>query len=186
MRCVEGVRTLKIGSSALGTGSHFTLGDDFQRSFFWDGTKEEIVARLFLLNDHFMQLPTLQYNADGLIPAIVQDAKSRRVLMMAWMNTASLEATMRTGLMNYWSRSRKKFWIKGETSGHSQKVIRWSADCDGDTLLFEVEQVGGACHTGYESCFFQAFTLEGRAEEIAEGKVFDPEKAYEVSKADGQ
>ena len=133
-----------------------------------------------------MQLPTLQYNADGLIPAIVQDAKSRRVLMMAWMNTASLEATMRTGLMNYWSRSRKKFWIKGETSGHSQKVIRWSVDCDGDTLLFEVEQVGGACHTGYESCFFQALTLEGRAEPITEGKVFDPEKAYEVSKVDGQ
>ena len=97
----------------------------------------------------------LKYNADGLIPAIVQDAKTKRVLMMAWMNEASLEATLTTGAMNYWSRSRRKFWMKGETSGHTQKVVRWFADCDADTLLFEVEQTGGACHTGFESCFFQ-------------------------------
>ena len=92
-----------------------------------------------------MNLPPLKYNADGLIPAIVQDAKTHRVLMMAWMNAASLEATLRTGCMNYWSRSRQKFWLKGETSGHIQKVVRWAADCDADTLLFEVEQLGGAC-----------------------------------------
>lgn len=126
-----------------------------------------------------MNLPPLKYNADGLIPAIVQDAASRRVLMMAWMNAASLEATLRTGSMNYWSRSRQKFWLKGETSGHTQRVVRWAADCDADTLLFEVEQTGGACHTGYESCFFQTFTPDGQPVEIAERKLFDPEKTYE-------
>ncbi len=125
-----------------------------------------------------MNLPPLQYNADGLIPAIVQDASTRRVLMMAWMNAASLEATLSTGLMNYWSRSRQKFWIKGETSGHTQKVIRWAVDCDADTLLFEVEQIGGACHTGFASCFFQTFTPDGAPLEITEEKLFDPEKTY--------
>jgi phosphoribosyl-AMP cyclohydrolase len=126
-----------------------------------------------------MSLPPLKFTADGLIPAIVQDAQSRRVLMMAWMNAASLEATLQTGFMNYWSRSRQKFWLKGETSGHTQKVIRWAADCDADTLLFEVEQTGGACHTGYESCFFQAYTPDGTAQPITEDKLFDPETTYQ-------
>jgi phosphoribosyl-AMP cyclohydrolase len=129
-----------------------------------------------------MTLPKLKYTADGLIPAIVQDAQSRRVLMMAWMNETSLQQTVETGLMHYWSRSRQKYWLKGETSGHTQKVVRWAADCDADTLLFEVEQTGGACHTGYESCFFQTFTPEGTAITIAESKVFDPEKTYESKK----
>ncbi|HET6406356.1 MAG TPA: phosphoribosyl-AMP cyclohydrolase [Chthoniobacteraceae bacterium] len=123
-------------------------------------------------------LPKLKLTADGLIPAIVQEAKSGRVLMMAWMNEASLKATLETGLMNYWSRSRQKFWIKGETSGHTQKVIRWSVDCDADTLLFQVEQIGGACHTGYESCFYQQFDPAGNTLPITEEKVFDPEKTY--------
>src|SRR5438094_2306540 len=101
-----------------------------------------------------------QFNRDGLIPAIVQEScESRhpngRVLMMAWMNTIAIEKTLETGLMHYWSRSRAKLWLKGETSGHTQKVKRWFVDCDRDVLLFEVEQVGGACHTGYESCFYQ-------------------------------
>ena len=125
-----------------------------------------------------MTLPTLKYNADGLIPAIVQDAATSRVLMLAWMNATSLQRTVETGLMHYWSRSRQKYWLKGETSGHTQKVLRWAVDCDADTLLFEVEQTGGACHTGYESCFFQTFTPDGVPQEIAEEKVFDPEKTY--------
>ena len=129
-----------------------------------------------------MTLPPLKYNADGLIPAIVQDSATYRVLMMAWMNAPSLEATLRTGFMNYWSRSRQKFWIKGETSGHTQKVVRWAVDCDADTLLFEVEQIGGACHTGYESCFFQTFSPDGTPQAIGESKVFDPEKTYESKK----
>jgi phosphoribosyl-AMP cyclohydrolase len=123
-------------------------------------------------------LPKLKYNADGLIPAIVQDASTHRVLMMAWMNETSLKATLETGYMNYWSRSRQKFWLKGETSGHTQKVLRWSVDCDADTLLFEVEQIGGACHTGYQSCFYQQFDPAGAALPITEDRVFDPETTY--------
>ena len=125
-----------------------------------------------------MKFP-LKYNADGLIPAIVQDAQSKRVLMMAWMNAAALTATLETGLMNYWSRSRQKFWIKGETSGHTQRVVRWFVDCDADTLLFEVEQIGGACHTGFRSCFFSTFAPDGTPLETTEARVFDPEKTYQ-------
>ena len=125
-----------------------------------------------------MTLPKFKYTADGLIPAIVQDAQSRRVLMMAWMNETSLQQSLETGLMHYWSRSRQKYWLKGETSGHTQKVVRWATDCDADTLLFEVEQTGGACHTGYESCFFQTFAPDGTPLEIIEEKLFDPEKTY--------
>jgi len=120
----------------------------------------------------------LKYNADGLIPAIVQDSVSRRVLMMAWMNESSLRMTMETGLMHYWSRSRQKSWFKGETSGHTQRVVRWAVDCDADTLLFEVQQAGGACHTGYQSCFFQSFAPDGTAQETTEQKVFDPKATY--------
>jgi phosphoribosyl-AMP cyclohydrolase len=128
----------------------------------------------------------LKYNADGLIPAIVQEAMdtpfpSGRVLMMAWMNEASLKKTLETGLMHYWSRSRQKFWLKGETSGHTQAVVRWYADCDADTLLFEVRQKGGACHTGYESCFFQEFDREGNPLPIKERREFDPDAVYQPS-----
>ena len=120
----------------------------------------------------------LKYNADGLIPAIVQCARTRRVLMMAWMNETSLQSTLQTGLMHYWSRSRQKFWLKGETSGHTQKVVRWAVDCDADTLLFEVEQTGGACHTGFESCFFQTLSPAGMELPVTESRVFDPSSTY--------
>jgi phosphoribosyl-AMP cyclohydrolase len=121
-----------------------------------------------------------KWNKDGLIPAIVQDAETKRVLMMAWMNETSVAKTTETGLMHYWSRSRQKLWLKGETSGHTQKVVRWFKDCDADTLLFEIEQTGGACHTGYESCFFQPLNRDGSPSKIAEQKVFDPEKTYQT------
>jgi phosphoribosyl-AMP cyclohydrolase len=124
-------------------------------------------------------IPKLNFNSDGLIPAIVQDATSRRVLMMAWMNENSLRLTISSGLMHYWSRSRQRFWKKGESSGHTQRVIRWASDCDADTLLFEVEQTGGACHTGFASCFFQTFAPDGSPLEIAEQKVFRPDKIYD-------
>jgi phosphoribosyl-AMP cyclohydrolase len=119
-----------------------------------------------------------KYNADGLIPAIVQDSTTKRVLMMAWMNETSLRTTLETGFMHYWSRSRKKYWLKGETSGHTQKVVRWHVDCDADTLLFEVEQIGGACHTGHQSCFFQELDRTGSPIAVTEPKVFDPESTY--------
>jgi len=123
----------------------------------------------------------LKYNSAGLIPAIVQDAASKRVLMMAWMNSGSLASTLETGLMHYWSRSRQKYWLKGETSGHTQKVVRWFADCDADTLLFEVEQTGGACHTGFESSFFQELDQTGAPKAISEMRVFNPDEAYHSS-----
>ena len=124
-----------------------------------------------------------KFTSDGLIPAIVQkasggDIPSGRVLMFAWLNRESLQKTLETGLMHYWSRSRKKLWLKGETSGHTQKIQRWFADCDRDVLLFEVEQTGGACHTGYHSCFFQEFDREANALVVSESKAFDDSEVY--------
>jgi phosphoribosyl-AMP cyclohydrolase len=100
-------------------------------------------------------LENLKYDANGLIPAIVQDHENGQVLMMAWMNAESLEQTVTTGRCTYWSRSRQKFWIKGETSGHFQIVKCISIDCDHDCLLIQVEQVGAACHENYRTCFFR-------------------------------
>lgn len=105
----------------------------------------------------------LAFNADGLIPAIVQDAQDGTVLMMAWMNREALEKTLETRIMHYWSRSRGKLWRKGETSGHEQEVVELTADCDQDTLLARVRQTGVACHTGRRSCFFNTLKLDGNA-----------------------
>ena len=113
----------------------------------------------------------LKYNPDGLIPAIVQEHSTGRVLMMAWMNRESLEKTVATGHTCFWSRSRQKFWIKGETSGHFQKVKDIAFDCDGDTLLIQVEQTGAACHENYQSCFFRS--VEGDGFRITEPKLSD-------------
>ena len=103
----------------------------------------------------------LKWNSEGLIPAIVQDQSNGRVLMMAWMNRASLEKTLETRRTWFWSRSRKKFWMKGESSGHVQLVKDIAFDCDGDTLLIQVEQTGAACHEGYRSCFFRSLEEAG-------------------------
>jgi phosphoribosyl-AMP cyclohydrolase/phosphoribosyl-ATP pyrophosphohydrolase/phosphoribosyl-AMP cyclohydrolase len=104
------------------------------------------------------ELAGVRYNADGLVAAIVQEEGTGQVLMMAWMNPESLRRTLETGRTWFWSRSRQEFWCKGETSGDRQFVRAAYYDCDGDTLLFVVEQEGrGACHTGERSCFFRAF-----------------------------
>jgi len=103
----------------------------------------------------------LKYNADGLIPAIVQDHASGEVLMMAWMNPEALKRTLETKKATYWSRSRQSFWVKGETSGHVQKVHSVSIDCDLDTILLKVEQTGAACHENYRSCFFRDVAEDG-------------------------
>ena len=102
-----------------------------------------------------------QFNADGLIPAITQDATTGQVLMFAWMNAESLKLTQQTGFATYWSRSRGKLWKKGEESGHLQRVIEMRVDCDQDALLLKVEQTGAACHTGEKSCFYRM--VEGEA-----------------------
>lgn len=101
-------------------------------------------------------LSGLRFNEQGLIPAIVQDVASGQVLMLAYMNREALEKTLVTGVAHYWSRSRAKLWQKGETSGHTQHVREIRYDCDADTLLMRVEQVGVACHTGHRSCFFRS------------------------------
>ncbi len=102
-----------------------------------------------------MEFSEFKLNADGLIPVIVQQYKTQEVLMMAYMNREAFYATIKTGKMTYFSRSRQCLWVKGETSGHYQYVKSLTIDCDKDTLLAKVEQVGAACHTGNETCFFQ-------------------------------
>ncbi len=100
-------------------------------------------------------LDAVTYTPDGLVPAIAQSAATGEVLMMAWMTRETLQTTLATGEMTYWSRSRRKVWKKGETSGHTQRVVEAYVDCDGDTLLFKVDQTGPACHTGAPNCFFR-------------------------------
>ena len=115
--------------------------------------------------------------AGGLIPAVAQDAATGTVLMLAWMNRAAYEETLRTGRACYFSRSRNKLWRKGEESGNVQHVKAVYVDCDADTILLKVEQVGGAaCHEGYESCFFRRVTPEGL--QVEGERVFDPKQVY--------
>jgi phosphoribosyl-AMP cyclohydrolase len=104
--------------------------------------------------DDFMA--TIKFDGDGLLPAIVQDHATGQVLMMAWMNQESLQQTLEIGETVFWSRSRHEFWHKGATSGNVQRVIEMRVDCDGDTLLVQVDPAGPACHTGAVSCFFRA------------------------------
>lgn len=121
-------------------------------------------------------LEGLKYNADGLIPAISQQHDTGEVLMMAWMNADSLAETLKTGVACYWSRSRQKFWKKGESSGQVQHVKSVRTDCDKDTLVLAVDQVGVACHTGRRSCFYLE-AAEGEWKEIAQPEV-DPDVLY--------
>jgi len=96
----------------------------------------------------------IAFGSDGLVPAVAQHYKTGEVLMLAWMNREAIEKTLETGQVHYWSRSRQKLWRKGETSGHTQTLKEFFIDCDGDTLLLKVDQVGPACHTGEKTCFF--------------------------------
>ena len=113
----------------------------------------------------------------GLLPVIVQDVTSGKVLMLAYMNELAWQRTLATGKAHYWSRSRQQLWLKGETSGHLQQVREVYLDCDLDTILLKVEQVGGAaCHTGHVSCFYRRYQ-EGRLE-VVEDLKFDPAEVY--------
>lgn len=124
-------------------------------------------------------LDKLKFNDQGLMPAIIQDIDNNEILMLAYMNKESILKTIDTGETHFFSRSRNKFWKKGESSGHTQTVKEVFTDCDMDTLLIKVTQKGGACHEGYRSCFFRK--VKGRFEdlEVVAEKVFDPEKIYE-------
>jgi phosphoribosyl-AMP cyclohydrolase len=122
-------------------------------------------------------LDALKWTTDGLIPAIVQDVATNEVLMMAWMDREAVARTRATGQTHFYSRSRRSFWHKGETSGHVQHVESIRVDCDGDVLLIRARQVGGACHEGYRSCFFRELTGDGRLDIIAE-PVFEAGQVY--------
>ncbi len=108
---------------------------------------------------------TLRYDEKGLIPAIAQDAADGAVLMMAWMNAEAVARTLETGKVTYWSRSRRAFWVKGESSGHTQNLVDFRYDCDADCILVTVDQTGPACHTSRTSCFYRA-VRDGKVVEL--------------------
>ena len=122
-------------------------------------------------------LDKIKFNPQGLIPAIIQEEETGEVLMLGWMNKEALKKTIVTGKVHFWSRSRKKLWMKGESSGHYQILGEIYLDCDEDTLLLKVKQIKAACHKGYRSCFFRKITPEGKIKVVGE-KVFDPEEVY--------
>lgn len=116
--------------------------------------------------------------AGGLVPAIVQDWSTGKVLMLAYVNQEAWKKSLETGEAHYWSRSRKELWHKGGTSGNVQKIKEVYVDCDNDTVLFKVEQIGGAaCHSGYESCFYRKVEINGNVT-ITDKRIFDPERVY--------
>lgn len=126
-----------------------------------------------------MSIPeNMKFNSQGLITAVAQDANNGEVLMLAFMNEEALRLTIETGIVHYFSRSRQKLWKKGESSGHLQQVKEMRIDCDQDAVLLKIEQVGGACHVGYRSCFYRLIEKDGSLVEDGE-KVFDPKAAYQ-------
>jgi len=124
------------------------------------------------------QEPKINFDSSGLVPAIIQDVRTGEVLMQAYMDREALEKTLATGKCHFYSRSRKKLWLKGEESGHTQAVREVRLDCDSDSLLVKVEQKGGACHLGYRSCFFVQVDPKSRMRRVVGKRVFDPKKVY--------
>lgn len=120
----------------------------------------------------------VKFDRNGLVPAIVQDSKSGQVLMVAYMNRPALEVTLKTGKTHFYSRSRKRIWLKGETSGHFQQVKQIALDCDGDALLIRVRPKGGACHEGYQSCFFRRLNGSRGKWQVVGKRVFNPKRVY--------
>ena len=127
-----------------------------------------------------MDLDEIRFDKKGIVPVITQDAETGDILMLAWMNRKSLEKTLRTGIMTYWSRSRRKLWVKGKTSGNIQKVREAFVDCDADCLLFKVEQKGmkAACHKGYRSCFYRKINPDDGSFSVIAERIFNPEEVY--------
>ncbi|KER11114.1 MAG: phosphoribosyl-AMP cyclohydrolase [[Candidatus Thermochlorobacteriaceae] bacterium GBChlB] len=122
-------------------------------------------------------LDNVKFDKEGLVAAIAQDAETNKVLMLAYMNRESLEITLRDKKACYWSRSRKELWLKGATSGNYQEVKEILLDCDGDAIVLKIKQTGGACHTGYESCFYRRVDANNQLE-ICDQIVYDAESAY--------
>ena len=120
-----------------------------------------------------------KFDGNGLIPAIIQDSDSGEVLMVAYMDQTALVRTLKEKKTVFYSRSRNKYWVKGETSGHVQEVVEVLTDCDQDTLLIRVKQKGGACHLGYRSCFVHQINASGDIAKVTQKKVFDPESTYQ-------
>ena len=116
----------------------------------------------------------VKFDEKGLIPAIVQDAENGQILMLAYLNRESLEKTLETGTIHYFSRSRQRLWVKGETSGHTQELVGAYIDCDKDTLLLKVRQKIAACHTGYRSCFYREIDRQDRSLRVIAERVVDP------------
>ena len=119
-----------------------------------------------------------KYNAQGLIPAIIQDADSGEVLMLAYMDKIAFERTLKEKKTVFYSRSRNTYWVKGETSGHTQDVKQVLTDCDRDTILIRVKQHGAACHEGYRSCFVHELNETAEITKVTQEKIFDPTKVY--------
>ncbi len=124
------------------------------------------------------EIPNFSIATNGLLPAIAQDHRTGRVLMMAWMNREAWEETIQTGQACYFSRSRGRLWRKGEASGHRQRVLKAQVDCDADCILLQVEQVGAACHEGYASCFFRTINDADLSIAIEEPRLVDPSDVY--------
>ena len=120
----------------------------------------------------------LKFDDKGLIPAVIQDFKTGEVLMVAYMNHEAFSKTLATGRVHFFSRSRNKIWLKGESSGHFQTLREILTDCDRDTLVLRVDQKGGACHLGFRTCFVYKLNELGEISEVTQDKVFDPEKTY--------
>ena len=118
----------------------------------------------------------IKYDSQGLVPVIIQDWQNNEVLMVAYMNRESLKTTLETGKTHFWSRSRQKYWMKGESSGHTQQVKEVFIDCDADCVLMKVEQIVAACHTGYRSCFYRKWASGGLA--LVGEKMFEEEDVY--------
>lgn len=122
-----------------------------------------------------------KFNSEGLMPAIIQDIDSGEVLMLAYIDEKALKRTLAEKKTVFYSRSRKQYWVKGETSGHIQEVKSVLTDCDVDTILIKVKQIGGACHLGYRSCFVHELDQNGKIVRVTQEKIFDPQKAYKKS-----
>jgi len=120
----------------------------------------------------------VKFDKNGLVPAIIQDVKTAQVLMVAYMNRLALKKTLETGKTHFFSRSHKKLWLKGESSGHIQKVRGLFLDCDGDAVLVKVAQNKAACHTGYYSCFYREMDIKKGQLKIKGKRIFDPKKIY--------